>query len=260
VNLAHVCVFCIIRGECNTMRIGLAQTRPIVGELQRNLAVHCRMSELAAANRAQFLLFPELSLTGYEPALAAELAIDPLDGRLGDLQSISDRHDLAIAAGAPTRDPRGTCISLIVLQPHQPRYTYSKRHLHPDEEPYFVAGPDATGIVGNDQELALAICYELSVPEHATLAARRGAKVYLASVAKSLSGIDRALGRLAEIAREHALIVLMANCLGPCDGVICAGRSTAWTERGELIGQLDDSSEGILVVDTQTYEQQFVSA
>jgi hypothetical protein len=42
------------------------------------------------------------------------------------------------------------------------------------------------------------------------------------------------------------------NGLGTNDGVLCSGRSSVWNRRGELIGQLDDSREGIVLFDTET--------
>ena len=43
------------------------------------------------------------------------------------------------------------------------------------------------------------------------------------------------LPRLREIAREHAMTVVMANCAGVCDGARCAGRSAAWDAAGERL-------------------------
>jgi predicted amidohydrolase len=50
------------------------------------------------------------------------------------------------------------------------------------------------------------------------------------------------------------MIVLMANCIGFLDGGSCAGKTSVWNNEGSLIGQLNDSDEGILVFDTETHE------
>jgi predicted amidohydrolase len=104
----------------------------------------------------------------------------------------------------------------------------------------------------NRGRVALAICYEISVPQHARAARSAGAAVYLASVAKSGAGIAPAHERLAGVARAHGLMVLMANCVGVCDGVACAGRSAAWDAAGARLAQLDDRGEAVLVLDTST--------
>ena len=140
----------------------------------------------------------------------------------------------------------------MLFQPHKSRQLYSKQHLHPDEEPYFVSGPSCHGLLDQGEKVALAICYELSVPEHAALAIENGAKIYLASVAKTAAGVDKAMIRLAEIARVNSIFALMANSIGMADGGECDGRSAVWNHQGTLLTQLDRSNEGVIVVDTDT--------
>ena len=48
--------------------------------------------------------------------------------------------------------------------------------------------------------------------------------------------------------------VLMSNCVGFCDNFLSVGKSSIWTKKGNLIGQLDDKTEGILIFDTETEE------
>jgi len=236
------------------MKICIAQTRPAKGDIRRNIANHVNLVELASTNGADAIVFPELSLTGYEPALAAELAIDPCDDRLDVFQRLANVRQVMIGTGVPTKNDAGICISMIVFQPGEARRAYSKQYLHPDEEEFFIRGKRDTGLIGAGNAIALAICYELSVPAHANDAFRNGARIYIASVAKFLPGITKATERLAEIAGEYSMPALMANCVGEADGQQCAGRTSAWNDRGGLAGQLDDSSEGILIFDTGTQE------
>ncbi|MGH2830821.1 MAG: nitrilase-related carbon-nitrogen hydrolase, partial [Actinomycetota bacterium] len=48
--------------------IAVAQTSPVRGDVQANLEEHGRLVRVAAAEGAQLVVFPELSLTGYELA------------------------------------------------------------------------------------------------------------------------------------------------------------------------------------------------
>src|SRR6185436_5600846 len=112
--------------------------------------------------------------------------------------------------------------TLALFAPHAPRTGYSKQYLHPDEEPYFSPGAREVGLTGADPRIALAICYELSVPAHAKAAFDAGAALYLSSVAKTAGGVERAHQRLAEISRKHGAQVLMANGVGPSGDGDCA--------------------------------------
>lgn len=60
--------------------------------------------------------------------------------------------------------------------------------------------------------------------------------------------------QLSEIAKQHHMAVLLANCVGIADRAECAGQSAVWNCEGDLVGQLDGKSEGILVFDTDTQE------
>jgi predicted amidohydrolase len=236
------------------MKICVAQTKPIKGDIQRNIEGHKKVIDLAASQGAGIIIFPELSLTGYEPTLAKDLATAPNDNRFDDFQKISDLRQIAIGVGVPIKSSDGIFISMILFQSGKTRQTYSKEYLHPDEEPFFVSGQNSTPIKVDGVNMAFAICYELSVPAHSENAVKQGAEIYVASVAKFANGIDSAIKTLSEIATKYSMMVLMSNCVGKSDGHDCAGKSSVWNSKGVLLGQLDDRSEGIIMIDTDTQE------
>ncbi len=234
------------------MKIAVAQVRPVKGDIGANISNHLKLIERASKEVADAIFFPELSLTGYEPTLAKKLASNLQDQRLEVFQEFSDHENLAIGVGMPTQSSSGILISMIIFQPHGARQIYSKQYLHPDEFPYFVNGQGQLMLNMHQSKIAPAICYELSVPQHARHAFDNGATIYLASVAKTLSGVDSAADTLAGIARKYSMITLMSNSVGLCDGVECAGKTAIWNSQGILLGQLDNNREGILIVDTET--------
>src|SRR4030095_9981214 len=131
---------------------------------------------------------------------------------------------------------------------------YSKRYLHQDEEPFFVRGQNSSVLINDKPRVAIAICYELSIPQHSEDAFKNGAEIYLASVAKTPQGVDKASKSLSDIAKNYSMAVLMSNCIGYCDGADCGGKTSVWNKTGQLLGQLDDSSEGMIIFDTETEE------
>lgn len=232
------------------MKICAAQTKPVKGDIQRNIDNHIKLIELAVSNGADTIIFPELSLTGYEPGLSGELATTQDDCRFDDFQKISDTRQITIGVGVPVENNEHICIGMVIFQPHRARQTYTKKYLHPDEEEFFISGQNAA--VLTDTGIALAICYELSVPEHAESAFKSGSEIYIASVAKFANGIEKAVDRLSEIANKYSMTVLMSNCIGKCDGHECAGKTSVWNKKGMLTGQLNDTNEGIIIFDTDT--------
>ncbi len=234
------------------MKICIAQTQPIKGNVSANIEAHKKFIELALTLNAEAIFFSELSLTGYEPELAKKLATNHNDNRLDIFQEISDKKNIVIGLGLPTATESKIRISMIIFEPNKPRQTYSKQQLHSDEFPYFENGDGQLIIKTNDKNIAPAICYESLQQTHSENAFKLGADVYLASVAKPANGIKKAFDHYPKIAKQYAMPVLVSNCVGFCDNFLSVGNSSVWTKEGELIGQLDDKSEGILIFDTET--------
>jgi predicted amidohydrolase len=230
------------------MKIAVAQIQPVKADIGQNLVEHRRLIELAAAHQVELIVFPELSLTGYEPTLASQVATAPTDSRFFSLQTLADDHQISICAGVPIITQQGICISMLIFRPNQPVQVYSKQYLHSDEVPFFVPGQSqALAPLGQpDSKIAFAICYELSVPEHAEAAHASGASIYIASVAKTPAGVAKAAERLATVAQQYGMTVFMANCIGECDQTLAGGGSAIWNAEGTLLASLSDQAPGLI--------------
>ncbi len=234
------------------MKISVAQTRPHKGDISANIEAHKNAIGLAVFHKADAIFFPELSLTGYEPALAKELATTQDNIQFDVFQDISNQNKITIGVGMPTKSDAGIKISMIIFQPEQPRLTYSKQHLHFDETPYFESGEKQILLKVATKKIAPAICFESLQRGHSDYANKLGAEIYVASVVKPQNGIDKALTHFPAVARKFSMPVLMSNCVGFCDNFQSAGKSSVWTKQGILAGQLDGELEGILIFDTET--------
>jgi predicted amidohydrolase len=236
------------------MKISVAQTRPVKGNISANIEAHIKLIDLAVSYKSDSIFFPELSITGYEPELAKELATNQDDKNFNSFQEISNKNKITIGIGMPTKANSGIKISMLIFQPDAPRQTYSKQQLHSDEFPYFVNGDKQIVLTVANKKIAPAICYESLQINHSDDAHMLGAEIYLSSVAKTQNGIDKAMTHYPAIAKKLSMPVLMSNCVGYCDNFLSVGKSSVWTKQGILAGQLDDKSEGIIIFDTETEE------
>ncbi len=236
------------------MRLCSAQIQPIKGNIESNIQKHISFIHLAVDNGANLIFFPELSLTGYEPTLAKKLATSQEDTRFNIFQEISDTKQLIICIGIPTQYQNDICISMVIFQPHTSRQTYSKQILHADEFPFFVNGEKQVFISYKNHKIAPAICFESLQDEHVVDACANGVSIYLASVAKSAKGVEKANLHYPKIAQNLNFTVLMANSVGPADDFVSTGNSAVWNNEGLRIAQLDDAHEGIIIYDVETQE------
>ncbi len=231
------------------LKLCLAQIRPFRGEVEANLEKHLHFVAQAAERHADLIFFSELSLSGYEPRLAAKLATHLEDERFDRLQRASDAHGIVVATGMPIREDHGNMIGMMIFQPNEPRLRYAKQYLHEDELPYFVAGQLPCLFSVKGIQLAPAICYESLQMNHVVQAHQAGAQVYLVSVAKAASGLDRAFAHYAQIAMQYQMPVLMSNCVGPCEDFVGGGKSAIWNPKGVLVAQMGGEEEGMLMYD-----------
>jgi len=235
-----------------TMRICAAQLRPVAGDIASNLAKHRKLIDLAVAHGADLVYFPELSLTGYEPRLAKSLATNEGDSRLDALQECSDAHNLLVGIGLPISFESSVRIGMVWFSPTAPRRTYAKQLLHADELLFFVRGESQLMLKSAAHSLAPAICYESLIANHSEHAAKLGADIYLASVAKSTGGLAKAMSHYPNVARKHNMYIVMSNCVGPSDDFVSVGHSAVWDRNGQMLARMDSDSEGIVLLDTAT--------
>lgn len=236
------------------MKICAAQTKPIKGDFEQNSKNHLDLIALASKGNADLVIFPELSISGYEPTLAKELATTSEDKRFDIFQDKSDQNDMVIAIGSPIFNNGDICIGMVVFQPQKKRTTYLKKHLFHTEKEFFKSGQSITNLSIKDSNIGLAICYELSVTEHQKKASDLGAEIYIASVVESIEGIDDSINKMSKTASNYSMITLMSNCIGISGKYECGGNSSIWNEEGKLIGQLSNSDEGVLIYDTESKE------
>ena len=240
--------------------IAVAQTIPVRGDVDANIQQHLRLVQIAAGEQTQVLVFPELSLTGYELDLANDLAFSPDDRRLAPLVETASTHSITLIVGAPVRRESRLHIGAFILSPDRSVGLYTKHHLGafssrascdgivpPAEATVFHPGTLNPLVLLGDDTAAVAVCADTGRPSHPQEAAERGATTYLVSMFVIPSEFTRETANLRTYAVQHSFTVAAANYGGPSGGLASAGRSGIWSEKGELLAQLDSVGTGVAV-------------
>nr|WP_314896105.1 carbon-nitrogen hydrolase family protein [uncultured Flavobacterium sp.] len=232
------------------MILATAQTKPKRGDIDSNLLDHYRLVELAAANKANLIVFPELSITGYERENAEQLAFSPNDSRLNHLKKLAVENQIIIIAGAPIKIDSELFIGEFIISPDNSVSIYTKQFLHTDEEVYYQSSFDYNPILEiENQRISCAICADIDYPKHPENANKNNSSIYIASIFFSPNGIPQAHQSLQNYASQFNMNVLMANFGGESYGSPSGGRSAFWNNKGELIAQMGDSNAGLLLVE-----------
>lgn len=228
--------------------IAAAQTRAMCGDLVGNVATHVRTAQAAAGHGVSFLVFPELSLTGYDPAQVGALALDLIDERLRPLADIARRTTMTMVVGVPLRRRGGLpYLGAIIVGADGRLRTYAKQHLGEGERAFFTPG-DSHGLVRvADTTIGLAICADTAMPGHPAACAAAGASVYAAGVFLNDAWFRTDTPRFPRHAAEHRLLVLMANHAASSGPLQSVGRSAAWGPDGTMLAQADGTDPCLIV-------------
>ncbi len=240
--------------------LAAAQTIPRRGDVDGNVEDHIRLVRAAAVERVQMLVFPELSLTGYELDLASDLAFTEHDPRLAPLAELASACQMTLVVGAPVRLEARLYIGALILSPNGSIAVYTKHHLgaFPTDAHHNGAVPPAEAtvfapgtlnpLVRLDRHVAaVAVCADTSRPSHPERAAARGAKAYLASMFVIPADLEKDTTNLQTYATRHSMAVAFANYGGPSGGLPSAGRSAIWSDEGELVAELGPTGAGLVV-------------
>jgi predicted amidohydrolase len=234
------------------MILAAAQTKPTRGNIEANLADLYRLIELAAQNGAQLIAFPEMSITGYERENAQKLAFKKDDSRLDYLKQLASENNIIIVAGAPIQIESELFIGEFVISPDNSVSIYTKQFLHEGEDEFFQSSFDYNPMITiENKNISFAICADIDNPLHPENACKRATDIYIASIFFTPNGIPNAYSHLQSYAEKHKMNVLMSNFSGESWGYPSAGQSIFWNNKGELVGQMNDSDSGLLLVENK---------
>jgi predicted amidohydrolase len=235
-------------------KIAAAQVPSVRGDIAANIRRHVAAITSAAEQGISVLVFPELSLVGYEPDLAAELAITATDERLAPLAALAQQHRMEVVVGAPLRRA-GTKPGLgaILFAADGSTRTYAKMHLGGSESTFFAPGDAPLTFATHEQTIGLAICADSSKPSHPQAYADGGSTVYAAGVFLNAEWYATDSPRLAEYASRLRMLVVMANHAASVGTYVSVGKSAVWAPDGALLVEAV-GTESSLVIATRSRE------
>lgn len=232
------------------MILASAQTNPKRGDIESNLIDHYNMIDLASKNHVDLLVFPEMSITGYEREKARDLAFIDTDSRLEKLRQLSVDKKMILITGAPILIKNDLHIGSFIFKPDNSVSIYTKQYLHTGEEVFFKPSFDYNPVIrlGNEK-ISISICADIVNPIHAENASKINSTFYIASIFFTPNGIPDAYEKLSDYANRYGMNILMSNYCGQSWGLVSGGQSGFWDKNGELISNLNDTDSGLLIIE-----------
>jgi predicted amidohydrolase len=216
------------------LSIAVAQPLCVAYDVAANAVTHAAAVRSAGA---RVVVFPELSLTGYEldaPAITAE------DPRLAPIvEACAEAGSLALV-GAPVQGEVGRWhIAMVAVQGSGATVAYHKMWLGGAEPSRFSPGDRPTVLEVDRWRLGLAICKDTGIPQHASDTATLGMDAYVAGMLEFAEDVAVPGERARRVATDHKVWVAMASFAGSTGGgyAQAAGCSGIWASDGVAVTQ-----------------------
>ncbi|MBO1415761.1 carbon-nitrogen hydrolase family protein, partial [Streptomyces sp. FH025] len=197
-----------------------------------------RHAEAVRTARTRLVVFPELSLTGYD--LAAP-AVDPADDRLAPLVEACAAAGAVALVGAPVLEADGSeSIATLAVTGEGAEVVYRKMRLHGPEFDRFTPGPKPVVLELDGLRLGLAICADAADPTHAEETAALGIDAYVASTlyGPGAAQAERRDGHLRERTTAHGIWGMLSTCAGASgEFPATSGGSGLWSPDGEPVAR-----------------------
>jgi predicted amidohydrolase len=212
------------------LSLAVAQPKLVAHDVAANAFSH---ASLVVEAQARVVVFPELSLTGYELD-AATLAVD--DPRLSPIIEACAATGTLALVGAPTDGPH---ISMLAITGAGATVAYRKQWLGDVEAQRFSPGPAPAVIEVDGWRLGLAICKDTGVPRHAADTCALGIDAYVAGTVKHAREVSLQAERAHRIATTHRVWVAIASFSGPTGGGFAetAAHSAVWSPDGTVVAE-----------------------
>jgi NAD+ synthase (glutamine-hydrolysing) len=257
------------------LRIALAQTDPVVGDIAGNAGMLVEWTRRAADRGAHLVVFPELFLTGYPAedlvlrssfveasvSTLAEVAVRLAEDGLGELPVVVgylDRADLKPRVGQPKGAPLNAAA---VLYQGRVVAKSAKHHLPNygvfDEYRYFVRGDRLPIFRLHGVDVAVAICEDLwqeGGPVSVVAKAGAGLLVVPNGSPYETNKDDVRLELCARRAREAGCALAYVNMVGGQDELVFDGDSLIVNASGELVARASQFKEELLITDLEVPE------
>lgn len=216
------------------LSLAVAQPECVPGDARANGVIHAR-AVLDA--RARLVVFPELSLTGYE--LDAAL-VEPGDGALDPVVAACASTGSTALVGAPVPGPGGRAyIAILEVSPAGVAVLYRKQWIGGDEAVRFSPGDEPTVLEVDGWRLGVGICRDTGIGEHVERMAELDIDAYVAGLVHRSDERAEQERRAVSIAGRCRAYVAFASFAGPTGGEYqhTAGSSAIWSPAADVLAQ-----------------------
>lgn len=246
-----------------TVRVGIAQLAPRLGDVAANVESHLEVIESARLQKTDLLVFPELSTTGYQlKDLVPDVALTGASPAFRALVGASRGMALGFGFVEESADHRfynsyAYCDDGKLVHVH--RKVYLPTYGLFEEGRLYAAGEQVRAFDTRLGRAGILVCEDVWHPSTAYILSQDGAEILIAAAASPLRGADGSERGASNVGVWHTALemysqlfgcwVVLANRVGFEDGLAFWGGSRVIAPGGRVAFEAPLLNAGLFVTD-----------
>ncbi|MCF7872717.1 MAG: NAD+ synthase [Candidatus Omnitrophica bacterium] len=246
------------------IKIALAQINPTVGDLRGNAQKIAEFIKKAKKSGANFIVFPELALTGYPPEdlLLKNYFIKENIKILNKIKK--ETSGITVIVGFVDKNKLKTYNSCAIIQDKKIIDTYHKIYLPNhgifDEKRYFSSGKTLPIYEFNNKKFTVTICEDLWIKKHQFNLKNKNLD-FIINISASPFSIKKIKQRkkvISSTAKITKSFIFYCNLVGGQDEIIFDGRSLIYSPKGKLLKEAKKFSTDIIYFNLERPKQKSI--
>ncbi len=235
------------------LNVAVVQMQPELTKMEDNVGKMAEtVARIATEQPVDIIVFPELSVTGYEGGARFAQMAQRVPGAVTNIlgQHATD-FGVHILIGMAVKEDVETVLyngAVLIAPDGEVAGTYRKIHLPAEERLVFRPGYQIKPIETEIGVLGVMTGWDLAFPEMARSLMLSGAEIILLPAAWQVRDVDMWRTLLVARAYENDIFIAAANRIGEEPSYAFAGQSAVLSPAGEVLAALEEPEEGYVVV------------
>lgn len=236
-----------------TIKIALAQFDNTPSNTHKTISKVEKILEKASQKEVDFVVFPELFLTGYDlPWIMKNpqnCIFEMEDNHIFLLRMLAKQNNISYLIGLPLRINSKVCISALYINSNgEIENIISKNYLYGSEDNFFEPGTQAETIHIQGFCIGLGICFDSAHSQYIESLKSKGMDIFIgSSLYGKGEGKIEMISNYSQISSNYNILSAVANYAQKTGEWISCGNSSFYDINGRIYKNLKDGEEGLLI-------------
>lgn len=247
--------------DSQIVKIALAQFDNVPMDIHKTIKKMESIVEKASQKKVDFIVFPELFLTGYDLRWIMEEKNNHIfrlnDDNIYSICKLAKNYNISLLVGLPLKMENSYYISALYINSKgKVEKTIFKNYLYGGENNFFTPGTEAEIITVNGFRIGMGICFDSAHTEHINSLKNKGMDIFIGS---SLYGIDNGksemISNFSQISTKNNILSAVVNYAFRTGEWFSCGNTSFYDTKGNIYKKLKQGEECLLISQIKKVEE-----